>query len=125
MIWVGEAVVLAAHDSQIAEHGGAPGIRDHGALQSELARPRNLQSYSEPDIAELAAAYAFGLARNHPFVDGNKRVSLVTTLTFLALNGYKIVADEGARVEAWMKLAEGGTTEAEFAAWLRESMARL
>jgi death on curing protein len=92
--WVAPAVALAVHDEQIAEHGGAPGVRDLGLLQSALHRPQNLEAHGNPDIADLAAAYAFGIARNHPFVDGNKRSSAVIARTFLRLNGFEINASQ-------------------------------
>ena len=119
-IWVSPAVVLAIHDEQIAAHGGSDGIRDERLLDSALARPQNLPAYGDPDIFDLAAAYAAGIVHNHPFVDGNKRASFVTTLLFLALNGYQITASEDARVLIWLGLADGSKDEAALAAWLRK-----
>lgn len=119
MRWVGKSVVLAIHDEQIAEHGGRPGLRDLGLLESALARPPNLAAYGQPDVAALAAAYAYGIARNHPFIDGNKRVSFVVVLLFLALNGYDLDADPPARVDMWLQLANGSITEDQLASWLR------
>jgi len=87
-IWVDPTVVLAVHEEQLAEYGGSAGIRDAGLLESALARPKNLAAYGEPDVAELAASYGFGIARNHPFVDGNKRTAFVSVELFLRLNGY-------------------------------------
>ncbi len=120
-IWVLEEIVYAIHKRQLAEHGGAEGVRDANLLLSALARPRNLWAYSEakPDLAALGAAYAFGIARNHPFVDGNKRVALVVCRTFLQLNGVDITANQEEKVEAFLALAAGGMTEGELAAWLR------
>ncbi len=116
-----EAVVLAIHDEQLAEHGGVAGVRDLNALHSALARPQQLLAYGDPapDIAALAAAYAFALARNHPFVDGNKRTSYVASVTFLVLNGYDLKTNEAMRVEIWTGLGGGSITEDQLADWLR------
>ncbi len=121
-VWVNTTVVLAIHDAQTAEHGGNPGIRDMGLLESALARPQNRAAYGEPDIAELAAAYAFGIARNHPFVDGNKRVSAVVCRLFLRLNGSDLNADEPTRLRIWLGLAEGSLSEEELAGWIRSHL---
>lgn len=120
-VWIEEAIVLAIHDAQLAEHGGAPGVRDEGALASALARPRMLAAYGEPppDLAALAAAYAFGIARNHGFVDGNKRTSLVVAETFLRLNGKILAVSDLEIVTTWLALAEGTLDEAALGAWLR------
>jgi death-on-curing protein len=115
-----EAVVLAVHEEQLAEHGGAPGIRDQGLLESALAPPRNLAGDGKPDIFALAASYGYGLALNHPFVDRNKRVSLAVTELFLELNGFALTAGDDEMLAVWMRLSAGKTTEAELAAWLRE-----
>ncbi|WP_046867025.1 type II toxin-antitoxin system death-on-curing family toxin [Microvirga massiliensis] len=119
--WIAKAVVLALHDEQIAEHGGLSGIRDEGLLESALARPQNLWGYGTPDIVDLAAAYGFGIARNHPFADGNKRTSLVVTELFLELNGWELTAADADIVHVWMELADSQSdiTEAKFAEWLR------
>ena len=122
MIWVDEAVVLAIHEEQIAEHGGSLGLRDSNLLQSALARPRNLMAYGQPDLADLAASYAFGLAKNHAFVDGNKRVSLVVTETFILLNNGTLIADDAACLDIWLRLAAGQIDEAQLAIWLRENI---
>jgi death on curing protein len=122
MIWVDEAVVLAIHEEQIAEHGGSLGLRDSNLLQSALARPRNLMAYGQPDLADLAASYAFGLAKNHAFVDGNKRVSLVVTETFILLNNGTLIADDAACLDIWLRLAAGQIDEAQLAIWLRENL---
>lgn len=121
--WVHEDVVLAFHDEQIAEHGGASGIRDKGLLESALARPLNLVAYGDPDAAEFAAAYAFGIARNHPFVDGNKRTAAVTALVFLALNEVNFAIGEAELVVMTLALAVGELTQDEVAAWFRERLA--
>ena len=117
--WVERAVVLAIHEQQLSEHGGPSGLRDAGLLDSALARPPNLAAYGAPDIFDLAAAYAFGLARDHPFVDGNKRVSFVVTEVFLALNGYELMASDKDCFAQWMALADGSLKEADLAEWLR------
>jgi death-on-curing protein len=118
--WVSPAVVLAVHDEQVAAHGGSDGIRDERLLDSAFARPQNLLAYGDPDIFDLAGAYAAGIVHNRPFVDGNKRASFVTTLLLLALNGYHITASEDARVFMWLGLADGSKDEAALAAWLRK-----
>lgn len=121
--WVEKAVVLAIHDEQLAEHGGPPGLRDEARLESALARPQHLLAYGEPGIADLAAAYAFGIAQGHAFVDGNKRTSLVVTELFLALNGCELDADDAACVAVWTEIAAGTMSEPQLASWLREQMA--
>ena len=125
--WVVLATVLAIHDEQLAEHGGLLGVRDIGLLESAMSRPRNLAAYGdpEPDVAALAAAYAFGIAKNHPFVDGNKRVSAVVTRLFLRLNGYDFTASEMTRLRAWLSLAAGETEENDFAEWIRGNIGPL
>lgn len=125
MKWISEKAALAIHEEQIAEHGGQGGVRDLGLLQSALARPHNLLAYGNPDIASLAASYAFGLAKNHPFFDGNKRVSLAVTEAFLMLNGHELAADDTACVETWLRVAEGSLDEAGLAEWLRRKMTTL
>jgi death-on-curing protein len=112
--------VLAIHDEQLAEHGGAAGVRNWTLLQSTLARPQNLAAYGDdPDVADLAAAYAVGLVRNRPFVDANKRTALVVAETFLALNTHELIASDAECVVAMLAVAEGGLSEADFAAWIR------
>lgn len=122
--FIGKAVVLAIHGEQLAEHGGAPGVRDEGALESALNRPENQLAYGDPppDMADLAAAYAFGIARNHPFVDGNKRTSLVVAETYLALNGATLEADDAEVVAFWLEIAAGEVEEEAIAEWLRERL---
>lgn len=110
-LWVAKAVVLAIHDEQLAEHGGGQGLRDDGLLDAALNRPRHLFHYGNPDKAALAAAYAFGLAKDHPFVDGNKRTSFVVTELFLALNGFELGLDDAAAVSTWLALAAGELSE--------------
>ena len=121
--WVATEVALAAHAEQLAEHGGGEGVRDAGALESAMARPRNLALLEQPDAAALAAAYAFGIARNHPFVDGNKRTAAVIAETFLALNGLALAASDAELVVAVLALAAGELTESELADWLRQHLA--
>ena len=118
-VWLSKQIVLAIHDEQLAEHGGAAGVRDEGLLESALARPLNRASYGDPDIAELAAVYAMGIVRNHPFVDGNKRTGFAALDMFLALNGAKFEPPEVDATIAILKLAAGETTDEEFIAWVR------
>ena len=117
--WLESALIHAVHDEQLAEHGGGAGIRDTNMLESALARPQQLANYGEPDAADLAAAYGFGLARNHPFVDGNKRTAFVAVELFLALNGFELFASDAHCVVWMLDLAAGKLPEVEFAAWLR------
>jgi death-on-curing protein len=117
-IWLRLEVVLAAHDAQLDEHGGGGGVRDRGLLESALARAVNLYSYGEPSLPKLAAAYAFGIARNHPFVDGNKRTALVAAEAFLGLNGFDLTADDIEAVKTFLALAAGQMSEDELAAWI-------
>ena len=114
---------MAAHAEQIAEHGGGEGVRDAGLLESAMARPQNLAAYGTPDAAELAAAYAYGIARNHPFVDGNKRTAAVVSETFLMLNGHVLTASDAELVVAFLALAAGDLSEEETAAWFRDHLA--
>ena len=120
--WVGAQVVLAIHDRQLAEHGGADGIRDLGAIESALARPANLAAYGDPDAGELAAAYMFGLAANHGFVDGNKRTAWVTARTFLVDNGFARDFDPVEAVQVMEGVAAGRINETELALWLRSRL---
>lgn len=120
--WVTDSAVLAIHDEQVAEHGGARGVRDHGLLQSALVRPRNLAAYGSPDLADLAASYAGGIARNHAFIDGNKRSAWVVAETFLIKNGYELTASDRDGVITMLAVAEGSMPEHDLAAWFREWM---
>lgn len=120
--WVTDNSVLAIHDEQIAEHGGLAGVRDQSLLLSALARPRNLAAYGKPDIADLAAAYATALARNHAFLDGNKRTAWVVTEVFLLKNGYELTADDREGVEVMLAVADGSMPEPSLAAWVRGSI---
>jgi death-on-curing protein len=125
-VWVREDVVVAIHHRQLAEHGGGEGIRDPGLLDSALARPKNLVAYSDsrdqPDLATLAASYAWGLVRNHPFVDGNKRTAYVVCRTFLLLNGSDLEASPEEKYLTFLRVAEGRLTEEELASWIRDHL---
>ncbi|MDE2255665.1 MAG: type II toxin-antitoxin system death-on-curing family toxin [Betaproteobacteria bacterium] len=121
-IWLDPAVLQAVHEEQLAEHGGASGTRDTGLFESALARPENLAAYGEPDAAALAAAYGWGLARNHPFVDGNKRTAFVAAELFLMLNGHELAADDAACVLTMLAVASGDMGEDAFAAWIRSHL---
>ena len=118
-IWIATDVALAAHAEQLAEHGGGEGVRDVRLLESAMARPKNLVAYGEPDAAALAASYAYGIARNHPFVDGNKRTAAVVSEAFLVLNGYTLDATDAEIVVAFLALASGDLAEDELADWFR------
>ena len=121
-VWVDFEVLLAIHDEQIAEHGGVPGIRDRGLLESAMARPRNQFAYAEESLARLAAQYAFGLSRNHPFIDGNKRTSLAVLELFLLLNGHELTATDAECVTTFLALAAGDVTEDQLAAWVADHL---
>lgn len=123
-VWLEPAVLLAVHEEQLAEHGGAGGTRDLGLFESALARPRQLAHYGQPDVADLAASYGCGIARNHPFVDGNKRTAFVAGELFLMLNGHELQADDSACVLTMLNVAAGSMDEAAFATWLREHAAK-
>lgn len=119
--WVPEGVVHAIHSDQIKQHGGTHGIRDQGLLESALSRPQHRWGYDqEADLADLAASYGFGLARNHPYFDGNKRVAFQVMYVFLGLNGYRIIARETEVVDTILNLASGSLSEDELAVWLRQ-----
>lgn len=120
--WLDRAAVEAMHDEQLVEHGGSPGLRDVGLLESALARPRNAWSYGETDPVALGALYAAGIMRNHPFIDGNKRTGFLAAYSFLYVNGLEIVAKEAEVIVQCLALASGEIDEGEFAAWLRESV---
>jgi death-on-curing protein len=118
-IWLQEKVVLAIHQRQLAEHGGMAGVHDSGLLASALARPRHLLAYGKLDLAALAASYAYGIVKNHPFVDGNKRTGYVVCRTFLKLNGCEIEASEIEKFQSFVGLADGSLSEEQFADWIR------
>lgn len=122
-VWVPLDAVLAIHDEQVSEHGGIRGVRDLGVIESALARPRNLVAYGKPDAAALAAAYAFGLCKNHGFLDGNKRTAYVVAETFLDLNGHAVEASDEEVVSTVLGVASGVMAEAQLAKWFRSFMA--
>ncbi len=118
-VWVHPRVLHAVHDEQLAEHGGGTGVRDAGLFDSAVNRPQQLAHYGTPDAAELAAAYGYGISRNHPFIDGNKRTAFVALEMFLVLNGYELIADDADCVLTMLAVAAGDITEADLAAWVR------
>jgi death-on-curing protein len=116
--WITRDIAMAAHAQSLADHGGSPGVRDEGLHSSALARPQNLAAYGEPSVHELAASLAYGLAKNHPFVDGNKRTAFLCAYTFLGLNGVELDADEAEAAAIMIDLAAGEVSEEDFARWL-------
>lgn len=122
--WISKALAMAIHDRQLAEHGGSSGVRDEQLLESALARPQQRDSYSDPppDLAELAASLCFGLVKNHPFVDGNKRTATVCMETFIRLNGGQLLASDADLFPRILALADGRLSEADFAQWLRDHL---
>jgi death-on-curing protein len=118
--WVNRQVLLLLHDESLAEHGGASGLRDEGLLDSALARPVNLALYEQPDIASLAASYGVGLAKNHPYVDGNKRAAFLAIGLFLAANGYRLNARQADATLTFLDVAAGAMPESTFAQWIRD-----
>jgi death on curing protein len=121
-VWLSVAMIVAIHDEQLAIHGGTPGTRDAGLLASALDRPRNKWAYEPPDLAELASAYAYGIARNHPFVDENKRTSLLAIYTFLGLNDIDFVVPEAEAAAMMIALAAGEISEKSLARWIRDNL---
>ena len=119
--WLSIELVRAIHEEQLVEHGGPPGVREESLLASALARPQNLALYESPDLAELAASYAFGIARNHPFVDGNKRTSLLALYTFLGVNGIDFVVPEAEAASIILSLAAGEVSEESLTRWIRDN----
>ena len=124
-IWLSAELATAMHLRQLAEHGGGVGLRDEGLLLSALQRPLNKLQYGEPDLAELASSYAYGIARNHPFVDGNKRTALVASFTFLYLNGFRVNTSQVENVRVFLALASGTLSEEELAVWFRTNIVKL
>ncbi len=118
--WIDKRVLLLLHDESLAEHGGASGMRDEGLLDSALARPLNLANYGNPDIADLAASYALGLAKNHAFVDGNKRAAFLSMGLFLYINGYRLAASQPDATVTMLAVAAGEIDDATLAAWIRQ-----
>lgn len=124
-VWLRKELVLVVHRRQVLQHGGTPGIRNEGLLESALARPRQIFAYEpEADIARLAAAYAWSIIQNHPFVDGNKRTGLVACRVFLRLNGYDLLASADEKYEVFMGIGSGAVSEGELVQWLRERIVR-
>jgi death-on-curing protein len=124
-VWLHPEVLLAVHEAQLSEHGGAAGTRDAGLFDSAMKRPQNLDLYGlpdggQPDVAELAACYGYGISRNHPFIDGNKRTGFVAAELFLRLNGWVLQADDADCVLTMLKVASGDITQEAFAAWIRQ-----
>jgi death-on-curing protein len=123
-VWLTRELLLAVHDEQIAEHGGASGIRDIGLLESAIARPLNRAGYGKADLAELGALYALAIARNHPFVDGNKRTAFVALETFLVLNELQLTAGDAEATVMMLDMAAGTVSEAMFIEWVRTSVVK-
>ena len=121
-VWLDPEALIAAHEEQLAEHGGAAGMRDRGLFESALARPQNLAVYGDPDVSTLAAAYGFGLAKNHAFIDGNKRVALVALESFLLLNGHQLEADDAQAVLVILSVAAGSFDQKELADWIMKNI---
>ncbi|MEN9437996.1 MAG: hypothetical protein RIR09_2651 [Pseudomonadota bacterium] len=118
-VWIASEILYAVHEEQLAEHGGLGGLRDANALESAIARAEQLAHYGQPDVADLAVAYGFGIAKNHPFSDGNKRTAFVALELFLALNGYELAATDADCVITMLGVAAGDTPESVFANWIR------
>lgn len=123
-VWVLRETVLTLHEQSLAEFGGAAGIRDEGLLDSALGKPENLFAYGKPTVFDLAASYGFGLVKNHPFIDGNKRSGFITAVTFLELNGQHFQATEAEAAVRTLALAAGEMSEKQYAAWLKENSRR-
>lgn len=123
-LWLDNAVLLAVHDEQLTEHGGISGIRDEGLFLSAMARAQNLAHYDQADFATLAAAYGVGLAKNHPFLDGNKRTAFVAVELFLMLNGYALNASDADCILTMLAVANGDRNEASFADWIRNNSSK-
>jgi death on curing protein len=123
-VWIDPSVILAVHDEQVAEHGGSAGLRQRGLLESALSRPLNLAANGKPDHADLAACYGVGIAKNHPFVDGNKRTAFVAVELFLTLNGWQLSAPDADAVIAVLAVADGKIDETGFAGWIRRHAKR-
>lgn len=123
--WVLREVVLILHEQSLAQFGGAPGVRDEGLLDSALGKPQNFFAYGKPSLFDLAASYAFGLVKNHPFIDGNKRVGFVVAVLFLELNGYKFQATEVDAALRTLSLAAGEMKEAAYSEWLKANSRRV
>ncbi|MDF0667149.1 MAG: type II toxin-antitoxin system death-on-curing family toxin [Nitrospira sp.] len=121
LVWILKDFVLSLHEELLSEHGGAPGIRDEGLLDSALARPQNIHSYGNTDLFTLAAAYITGIVRNHPFIDGNKRTAFMTGYVFLSRNGKELIADEAEATQIMLALASTKVSEEDFALWIKKN----
>lgn len=121
-VWLDPQIIYSVHEEQLTEHGGLAGIRDKALLESALGRPQNLANYDEPDVADLAASYGLGIAKNHPFIDGNKRTAYVACELFLVLNGYRLESSDADSVITMLQVAAGDLAESEFAAWIRQNI---
>lgn len=121
-VWIESALIHTVHDEQLAEHGGGAGVRDLNLLESALARPQQLENDGTPDAADLAASYGYGISRNHPFIDGNKRTGFVAMELFLALNDFELTATDADCVVTMLSVAAGDIDEAAFAAWVRQHL---
>ncbi|MFM7331758.1 MAG: type II toxin-antitoxin system death-on-curing family toxin [Brachymonas sp.] len=124
-VWLHREVMLAVHDEQLAEHGGQFGVRDMALFDSALARPQQVATYGEPTLARLAASYGYGIARNHPFLDGNKRTAFVAVELFLMVNGHRLAADDASCVLTMLDVAAGEISEEEFVQWIEAHLAPL
>jgi death-on-curing protein len=120
--WLDSRTIRAIHLALLAEHGGLPGVRDEGLLDSAMARPKNLAAYEAPSLAQLAASYGFGLTKNHPFLDGNKRVGLAAIAVFLDINGYELIASQPDAVTTMLQLAAGDLDEKQLARWIQDNV---
>ena len=125
IVWLNTEIVTAIHLRQLAEHGGGAGLRDAGLLDSALQRPINKAQYGEPSLGDLAAAYAYGIARNHPFIDGNKRTALVASFTFLYLNGCLVDTTQVENVRVFLELASGTLSEDQLSGWFKSNLKKL
>lgn len=121
-VWIESNLIHAVHDEQLAEHGGGTGVRDLNLLESAMARPQQLDNYGAPDAADLAASYGYGISRNHPFIDGNKRTGFVALELFLVLNGLELTATDADCVLTMLSVAAGDIDETAFADWVRRHM---
>jgi death-on-curing protein len=121
LVWILKDFVLSLHEELLSEHGGTPGIRDEGLLDSALARPQNIHSYGNTDLFTLAAAYITGIIRNHPFIDGNKRTAFMTGYVFLSRNGKELIADEAEATQIMLALASTKVSEEDFALWIKKN----
>lgn len=119
-LWINKEDVYKIHTEQLAEHGGFPGVRDKGLVESSLSRPQNLFFYQKPSLFDLAAAYAYGIIKNHPFLDGNKRTSFVISVLFLRLNGYGLFTTSLDKITTFLNLADGSISEKEMSQWFKE-----